>query len=188
MLHAAFAINQRNPELIPNLVSWLTWSPVYHCELLFSDGNAISAERSGVQWVQRIYDWYNWVTLPMPWIDWLTEKSIKSKAAEILKQHPDGKPEYDYFGAIFGRLETRLEDSTKWYCTELINYLIGDYTPNINMRRWYSPGMLWQTLSDYLWQYKPEYQQSWCFRYSSPKSQKKTSETVKPKSDESEAD
>lgn len=173
MMRVAFAINTRDKSIISGLISLVTRSPAYHCELVFSDGNAITAQRDGVQILDRQYDWYGWTALPIPWVDWKEEKEIRAIAEAIATECKlMGKASYDYFGALFGRLNTHWENERKWYCSELVSYLLHPYTPVLKPEKWYSPGMLWSTLSKYLNVTEPKYMDICSFKYYTPKKSK----------------
>lgn len=188
-MRVAFAINTRDKSIIPGLISFMTRSPAYHCELVFSDSKAISAQRDGVQIIDRQYDWFGWTALPIPWIDWQAEKGIRAQA-ELIADHCLGRgaSAYDYFGALFGRLNARWEIPAKWYCSELVSYLLFPYTPVLNEHKWYSPGMLWETLSNYLNVIEPKYMNICAFRYCSPKKSKSSKKIDEVESPDSEAE
>ena len=96
---------------------------IYAVMLKASDGVTITADPQGIRYLKdQVYDHYKWVMLPLPQIDATAEAKIHKLADTIVERHP----KYDYLGAILGRFSATLEDSDKWYCSELCRYLLKD--------------------------------------------------------------
>jgi len=150
MLHLAVAINDKNNNLIPKIVSLFTYSVAYHTELVFSDGKAIFAShKAGITWVEREYNPYNWVNVPLPWIGRHEQILIREWCNDLVQQDA----QYDWAGAIFGGFWNNIEDPNKWFCSELCAAAIREYTPPIKEagdKKWWSPKDLWKVCSDYL--------------------------------------
>ena len=170
MLHLAVAINDKDRDLIPVIVSVWTLSKSYHTELVFTDGNVLICDPSGVRMGTRVYDRYHWVMIPLPWINHMQEKCIRKWCEDMVAQ----KPKYDWLGAIFGGIATFFDNPRKWFCSELCCAALKDYTPVLQedattnpfaKRKWWTPELLWRTLAEYLMEYDPKYGERWKFRY-----------------------
>lgn len=144
MMHLAVAVNDRDSSLITILVSLFTWAKAYHCELIFSDGVTITADPKGVRFLDdETYDHYKWVMLPLPQIDTDNEAKIRERAAVLV----DRKCGYDYLGAILGRFSATLENSDKWYCSELCRYLLKDDITCLSDNKWITPDRIWKAVA-----------------------------------------
>ena len=44
--------------------------------------------------------------------------------------------------------ESKKENSDKWFCSELIAYLLKPYIPTLDTDKWMTPDRLWKLLSD----------------------------------------
>lgn len=170
MLHLAVAINDKDRDLIPIFVSIFTLSKSYHTELVFTDGTALICDPTGVRFGTRTYDRYHWVIIPLPWITRSQEREIRAHAEEIVLS----KPKYDWLGAIFGGLTSWFDNPHKWFCSELCCYVLRDFTPALQEdaesihrygKIWWTPELLWRTLSEYLDDHYPKYSEGWKFRY-----------------------
>ena len=164
MIHLAVAINDKDDRLIPKLVSLFTFSAAYHTELVFSNGDAIFASHtSGVTWVQRDYNPYNWVNIPLPWIGRREQVFVREWCDALVQQDA----QYDWSGAIFGGIWNNIEDPNRWFCSELCAAAIRDYTPPIaayGTKKWWSPRELWKVCSDYLVELKSDMTKFYSFR------------------------
>lgn len=149
MMCVAIAVNNRNPQLIPTLVSLFTWSKAYHCELIFSNGKSLVVDPSGVYWSEAEFDPYQWVVLPLPQVTPEAEAKILSEAQSIIEK----KPKYDWLGAIFGKFAKFLDREDRWFCSELTAYLLRDQLPKFDYDRWISPAGVWRVVADYLMEY-----------------------------------
>ncbi len=144
MIHLAIAVNNRDNTLIPTLVSLFTWSKAYHCEIVFSDGVTITADSKGVRYLEdQVYNHYKWVVLPLPQIDSTSETEIRNLADALVERHP----KYDYLGAILGRFSSTLENSDRWYCSELCRYLLKDKIPSLDDNKWITPDRVWKIVA-----------------------------------------
>lgn len=161
MLHLAVAINDKDKNLIPTLVSIFISSKCYHTELVFTDGKVLISDPKGTRFIERTYDRYHWVLIPLPWIIWKEEQVIREWAEEIVKS----KPKYDWIGALFGGIHSSIENPKKWFCSELCAAAIRDYTPPLQKNVFWTPEKLWKTVSDYLKEIDPRYSEGWKFRY-----------------------
>ena len=161
MLHVAVAINDKDKSIIPVLVSVFTLSKCYHTELVFTDGQVLTTDPKGTRFIEREYDRFHWVLIPVPWINHIEEKEIRERAEEIIKT----QPKYDWLGAIFGGIHSSIENPKKWFCSELCASLLRKYTPPLDVDKWWSPEKLWKALSEYLDDYDPKYSEGWKFRY-----------------------
>ena len=141
MMHLAIAVNNRDRKLIPALISLFTWSKAFHTELIFSDGVTFQATSPGVKYYKDVvYDRYQWVLLPLLNITPEIEDKIRKRADAIESRHP----KYDYLGAIFGGFHSTIEESDKWYCSELCRCLLRELFPSINDDKWITPDRLWR--------------------------------------------
>lgn len=166
MLHLAVAINDRNHDLIPFLISLFTWSKAYHTELVFTDGQVLKCDPNGGVRIEPVagFNRYQWTLVPLPWINWVQEAEIRKRAESIVA----AKPEYDWIGALFGGISSSAEDPSKWFCSELCAELIRDYTEGIkNDKKWFSPDRLWKSTTSFLEIFEPRYSEVWKFRYHS---------------------
>ena len=170
MLHLAVAINDKDRNLIPVIVSLFTLSKAYHTELVFTDNTVLICDPSGIRFGTRVYDRYHWVLVPLPWITKTQEKEIRAHCEEIVA----GKPKYDWLGAIFGGLASCFDNPRKWFCSELCRYVLKDFTASLAdestilckfRKTWWTPELLWRTLSEYLDNHDPRYSEGWKFRY-----------------------
>lgn len=146
MMKLAFAINDRNRSWISSLICIFTKAKAYHCELIFSDGNGVSAFPSeGITFGPKDYnDTYSWVQLPLYWINEYEEQAIRNELQKIMTESKG----YDYIGATFGKYWHAAQDSRRWFCSELCATLIAPYVDTIKPHdKWYSPDELWKDVS-----------------------------------------
>lgn len=136
-------------KLIPTFICIFSLSKTYHSELLFSDGVTLTCDPSGVYFTKRVFDRYNQVELPIPWINKDQELMIRKEAEKIVAS----RPKYDWLGVIFGSTFNNLNDESKWFCSELCKHLLKPYTTTIREERWYSPNRLWYYVNQYLMKY-----------------------------------
>lgn len=125
------------------LISLGTLSQIFHVELLFPFGQALTADPAGgVHWVKRDYNRFHWVELPLPWITKTQIDRIKKAADKIVNMGAG----YDLLGAFFGQFISGAMSDDKFFCSELAVHLLAPYTPSLNVTKWYSPSMLWTEL------------------------------------------
>lgn len=165
MLHAMFTVNATNKsKLLPFFISLFTWGKVYHCELLFTNGISLTTSlEDGVHWVKRTYnpqDWmkctynpYDWVAIPLPWIPRKHEKTIKQWADNLI----ESGARYDTRRALFGGLFPKVNDTSAYFCSELLAESLAPYTPGLDGSKWYTPNDLWKLLSEFLINNYPQY-------------------------------
>lgn len=154
MLHAMFAVNSRDKTIMPAVISLFTWSKCYHVELLFTDNMALtSTPKGGVHFIERRYDTYNWVALPIPWVKARHAKEIRRWGESLV----EAKTQYDFSGAVFGRFSKKMDNPKKYFCSELVAEALRQYSDFLRNDRWYSPEMLWQSLSNHLSAEFPQY-------------------------------
>lgn len=154
MLHLAFAIHDRDNELIPKLISLVTKSKAYHCELRFTDGTAISSTyKYNVYFKKVYYDHWRWVCIPLPWISEFEENEIRTKAQEIV----DSGARYDLLGAVLGKFSKKFNKKNDYFCSELCAELISPYIDCIDTSKWYSPEDLWKEIATKLDEDYPEF-------------------------------
>lgn len=155
MMYLAFAIHDRDNELIPKLISLFTKAKAYHCELRFSDGVAISSTYKRDVYFKKVdYDHWRWVCLPLPWINNESlEAEVRTKAQEIV----DSGAKYDLLGALLGKFSQKFNKENDYFCSELCAELIHSYIPGFNNIRWYSPEDLWKEIATRLDEEYPEY-------------------------------
>lgn len=144
MLKLAVALNDPNKSIVSRVIHACTKSAAYHCELLFSDGKSLIVTPKYLGIGLKSYNFYNWALVPIPGIDEETEIDIREKCESILAK----KPKYDYLGAISGFFGSKKEKSDKWFCSELIAYLLKPYIPTLDTDKWMTPDRLWKLLSD----------------------------------------
>lgn len=146
MMFVSIAVNDRDSELIPFVVSLCTWSKAYHCELIFSDGQSLVMDPKGCRFEQRAIDPYKWVILPLPEITEDQETTLRNKAQQIMQTCKG----YDWLGAILGVfLKTDVESPRRWYCSELIAYLLKDHITEFQQGQ-FSPGDIWRIVANHL--------------------------------------
>ena len=163
MMHIAFAIHERNKSIIPTIVSLFTWSKAYHCQLVFSDGVAITTDISkDVHFTETTYDKWHWVLLPLPWITEEQENDIRITSSVLVENRAD----YDLIGAIFGRLSKWFNNSGDYFCTELCAELLSTYTPELFKDTWYNPDDIWKIINDKLMKEYPDYAKVWLYTFS----------------------
>lgn len=98
------------------LISWLTFGPYSHCELVLEDGLCISSTpEEGVRCKKIEFDEKKW-----DFISW-EESSFKDDLVFESAYELVGEP-YDWRGVYFPY--GLFQDSKKWYCSELIAYLL----------------------------------------------------------------
>ena len=153
MLKLAVALNDPNKSIVSRIVHACTKSASYHCELVFSDGMAAIVDPSNIVLSSRTYTYYNWTLVPIPGIDEQQEVAIRQAYLDILKQDP----KYDWLGAIAGFFGSKKEDPKKWFCSELVAYLLAPYVPECDVDKWMTPDRLWKILSDRIDRFYPEY-------------------------------
>lgn len=168
MMHLAVAINDKDRELMPIFVSIFTLSKSYHTELVFSNGEAVICGPSGIYFGTRTYDKYHWVLVPIPWITEDEEEEVRVWCQKVVDEHP----KYDWLGAICGGISAFIENPKKWFCSELCCAALQPYTEplskdatNIFLRKWWTPELLWRTVSEYLADNFPDYSNGWKIEY-----------------------
>ena len=121
------------------IISWWTWGPYSHCELVFSDGEAFSASpRDGGTRFKAIE------FVPERWDFIEVEVRDENELREWCKTQ-DGR-KYDWLG-ILGFIFSirRLDDKDKWYCSEICFHALSKFNsslPRINHRR-FDPNRLY---------------------------------------------
>ena len=162
MMHIAFAIHERNKSIIPTIVSLFTWSKAYHCQLVFSDGVAITTDISkDVHFTETTYDKWHWILLPLPWITEEDENNIRIASDVLVKNHAG----YDLVGAIFGRFSKWFDTKGEYFCTELCAELLSMYTPELFSDTWYNPDEIWKIINDKLMKEYPDYAKVWLYSF-----------------------
>lgn len=140
----AFAINNSNKKLIPTIISIYTFSKYYHCELVFSDNKTLCCSVKGLQWLNRDYTKNNWEVLPLNKISGVQEYQIREEAADIFLNYKG----YDWIAAVLGRLNYRINDTNRWFCSELCAHLLEPYYDAITRTRWWSPDALYKAIKN----------------------------------------
>lgn len=154
MMYLAVAVNARDTNIIPDIVSFLTRSGAYHCELVFSDDNACVVTPKYIGYMRRTYEWYKWQMLPLPMINAVAEADIRTRCNEIFSRNPT----YDWLGVILGALFRNLQTTRKWYCSELCKVLLNPYIPGVKKHEgWITPDRLCRIVSDELANKYPDY-------------------------------
>ena len=144
MLRLAVALNDPNKSLVSRIIHACTKSAAYHCELVFTDGRSLIVTPRYIGMGIRSYNFYNWTLVPIPGVDNVAEADIRQKCEDILAT----KPKYDWLGATSGFFGSKKEDSSKWFCSELIAYLLKPYIPTLNTNKWMTPDRLWKLISE----------------------------------------
>ncbi len=147
MLQAAFNIGQPT-DLIDRIIRFLTKGEYYHCELIFSNGDAYSADpKSGTRYTTIDYkDTTKWILLPLFWITEQQEKLIRAFCDD------ECGCKYDWTAVLFGWLFTPVESDTNWYCCEVMHSAIRPFLKTVK-DKWYSPIQLFRALqSEITWQ------------------------------------
>ncbi len=154
MMYLATAVNDRDTAVIPNLISLFTRSGCYHDEIVFSDKKAAVVTKEFRGFMERDYDWYKWILIPLPMIDIFKENEIRLVASEIFRS----KPGYDYLGALLGWAIPHIGNKTKWYCSELSFHLLKPYLPELDSKHGFiTPDTLCRQVSDIVKKNYPEY-------------------------------
>lgn len=138
-------------NLYGKIIRFLTNSPYSHCLLQFSDGSSFSSSHAdGGSCFQDkenteklIADIEAWDSISLPWISPAQEKRI------YLFCRQEDSCEYDYFGVLFGWLNSRYQNPDKWFCSEICLSVILPFTKGIR-DQWYSPGALYNAVRDAL--------------------------------------
>lgn len=148
MMHVAVLINDPTKSWMSRVVQIFTKSVSSHVELVFSDGVAAIVTPSWMALDKRKepYDLYHWVMVPLPFITDEMETSIRASTEAIF----ENEPEYDYLGAVSGYFGSTKQNSSQWYCSELIVDLLRDYVPEFDEVSWATPDFIWKTLVDKL--------------------------------------
>ena len=150
MISVAVAVNDRDRGMIPLIVSLFTWSKAYHVELVFSDGKSVVAEPKGIHWGDHKFDPYTWVMMPLPQITKEQEIKIREEAESII----NAEPKYDWCGAIFGAfMNTSFNQKDRWYCSELVAYLLRGVIPEFIKESQFTPAEVWKVVANRLIQY-----------------------------------
>jgi uncharacterized protein YycO len=98
------------------LTSWVTWGPYSHCELVLEDGLCISSTpEEGVCCRKIDFDPVQWDFIQ--WEESSVEDSLVFESAYELVGEP-----YDWKGVFLPH--GLLQDGKRWYCSELIAYLL----------------------------------------------------------------
>lgn len=126
------------------LISWATWGPYSHCELVFRDGTGFSSSpRDGGTRLKKI-DWNSghWDFFNNFFVSGSKEDRIRVYCESIT-----GIP-YDWVGVLcpYGLIH----EPELWYCSEVIASIIIDWNiAEINTKQTnISPNQLWRRLRD----------------------------------------
>lgn len=123
--------------LLDRWISWVTWGPYSHCELVFRDGLWFSSSpRDGGTRFKRIeFDDSHWDFIEIP-LDLERERVVRD-FCEVER----GKP-YDWAGAIF-RLPFI---NGRWFCSEICFEALSKSVKLKGESFWATPNSLWKTL------------------------------------------
>ena len=146
MMYVAVLINDPDRSIFASLVRIFTKSIATHVELVFTDGLATIVTPSWMELTKRKdgYSSYRWVKIPLDMISTTDEFYIRKYAEEIYSKNP----KYDYLGAVSGYFGSSRQDTSKWYCGELVVELLKGYIPKLQEISWATPDALWRTLSE----------------------------------------
>lgn len=154
MMYLATAVNDRDTNIIPNLISLFTRSGCYHDELVFSDGSAAVVTREIRGMLTRKYSWYKWILIPLPMITFEDEQAIRKCAADIFATNPG----YDYLGALLGWALPHIGSKRRWYCSELCYTLLKPYISELTCSHGFiTPDSMCRQVSDIVEIEYPDY-------------------------------
>lgn len=145
MMYLAVAINEPDNKLSAAFINIFTLSKAHHVEIVFSDRWTLSARPGFVGLMQRQYNYYDWLMIPLPMITEERERVIRDWAKAL----SDSCPKYDYLGACSGFFGSKRNDPTKWFCGELCAKALEEDIPELETLKWATPEHVWKLVSNY---------------------------------------
>ena len=122
-------------------IRWKTWGPYSHVELRFEDHLCFSSSwrDGGVRWRDLPVDTDNW--------DRLLINMSPENAELMLRWCAHRKGKYDLWGIMGFLLPSKVQDTNKWYCSEICAAAINSYiyrdSPGYNLPAHISPNKLY---------------------------------------------
>ena len=145
MMFLAVAINEPDNKLIASLINIFTCSKAHHVEVVFSDGWTLSSRPGFVGLMQRQYNYYDWLMIPLDTINSEREKVIRKWAEDLTLL----EPKYDYLGAFSGLFGSARDNPEKWFCGELCAKALEEDIPELKALDWATPEKIWKLMNNY---------------------------------------